>query len=138
MSNEARVPKSPEPELLNSEDETNLLKWIQYFKHLSPRIKVIEPSEVIFSECLNSIRSTVINILEIQENEKLIDWPKENECAFIVFIDTSKPGQKERFAYEDAIVFCFGNTSFGTRYHFAWDGDAEENNWQQLILYITH
>ncbi len=69
-------PLSPAPttEVIVSNDEENLKGWIEYFKNLSTRIRVIVPSEKPnFTVFLKALEIEYRRMLDLEDHYELLD-----------------------------------------------------------------
>lgn len=117
----SEVPKNiPEPETIEQTNQKFLNDWVNYFKNLSPRIKIIFPKDKEFDFEKIKIKTALLKELEEGEQEKII-WPK-NEIAFLLAIDSNILEEKPSFLVKDVHLFYFGNLAFSLD-HF--DADCE-------------
>lgn len=122
------VPPAPPTETVMDEGLKRLSEWIKYFEGLSDKIKVLKPNDEDFNLELSSLRKATIKLKDLDEGygHVLYGWPKPEEVAFVVKIDSSYPNNLTYLKEDDARIFCFGNIAFGPSY-FEWDGDGEDD-----------
>ncbi len=124
---EPRVPRPPTERLaIPQEDLRRLTSWMNFFRNLSPRLKVVPASEEGFENLLSALEQEVRVRRLIEPEYQLVGWPKSDNVAFVVTIDSHPPGSPfEDCKIEDKHIFCFDNVAFGANY-FEWDGDSDE------------
>jgi hypothetical protein len=118
MSENTVIPEAPKIEQISPADQTNLRKWIEYFKHLSPRTKVYSHlnKEDMYAMFRDLHKYTLDYIKKKYESEKLPDWPDEKTVMIIVIWDSSLPGQPKEFLAKNTRIFCLGDFAFGPEY----------------------
>jgi hypothetical protein len=119
------IPESPKPEVVEDKSEERVKGWVDYFKRLSPRLKVIEPTDEEFQWVMDSSLLFAKDRIDRGREEYIADWPKPEEVLFVVVTDSSLVGHEPKFMTEDVRIFCV-NRAFGPDY-FYWDGDGEED-----------
>jgi len=112
------IPKLPDPFVVTPELEEKLKSWIEYFKNLSPRVKVLLPSDQKFDWVEFKKMAKRLARIEEENFDKAIlwDWPKKEQVAFCVFYDRALPNHEKEFLFDDAYVFCYRDFAFGFKY----------------------
>ncbi|MDE2030821.1 MAG: hypothetical protein KGI58_00975 [Patescibacteria group bacterium] len=107
------IPDVPDPLVLSEELEQKLVGWKMYFRNMSFRIKVIDPSDEGFDlkEYENKCKLN-LGYSDDVDDIKLIDWPSEKQIAFIVIYNSAFPGQTPQFLVKDATIFCYYDFAF--------------------------
>ena len=119
------VPKPPRPSPIKQRDQEYLDGWEEYYKTLSPRIRIIKVTQ----KYLDSLKEQVLEEDKyIDIDMTLVDWPTADEVAFLIEWDSAYPGKYPILLLENTYLFCFGRKprAFGVTY-FEWDGDMEDD-----------
>lgn len=128
------IPKVPQVQNLDGKDYEKLQSWIEYFNNLSKRVTVVTKEEdgsvIALERMLEVARDIAEKDLDFTHlGETLAYWPKTDQVAFVLNLDTSYPHTQElggNHAPEEMRIFCFGDMAFKPDY-FEWDGDGEED-----------
>lgn len=125
------IPELPEPFVVTEELQQKLEKWVEYFKNISPRIKMWRPSDENFTlEKFEVLTKEIIeSCYDIDHIDQITlkEWPKKENIAFIVGYDSSLPGHSKRFLPKDVRIFCYGDFAFGLGY-FERDSDSSDDD----------
>ena len=131
------IPEPPEKRVIESDDLLKLEKWIEHFRNLSPRIFIETPKDPGFSSTIEQSRRLANKHLPDSTIYTITDWPDIDDIAFIVAIDSSKPGHGTRVALaEDAYIFCFNDHAFGITYHNSESGPEEGDHSYDYSLHF--
>jgi len=114
-----QIPKPPKTRVITDEDRKRFGQWVRYFRNLSSRTRIVTPTDVNFE---NNILFAKEKATDFISNQKILcriaDWPVTKDIAFIVAINSAKPGRRiPDYKVTDAYIFCFNNLSFGIAYH---------------------
>lgn len=107
------IPPLPKGFVLTDELEKDLRAWIAVLLAISPRIKIksvfdsdFDPD--IYQDFFKREFGWSDDITEIE----ILNWPKRDEIAFVLMIDSSLPGKKPGFPVEYGCIFCYGDFAF--------------------------
>lgn len=135
----SEIPKNiPELEAIEQTNQKFLDGWVNYFKNLSPRIKIIFPEDEEFDFENIKVKTALFKGLGDDEPEKII-WPK-NELAFLLLINSNILEGKVSFLIKDIYLFYFGDLAFSLD-HFEADfeiidsGSDSEDEYNYLGTY---
>ncbi len=124
------IPEPPQPFVLGEKAKENLKKWINFFNNLSSRIWCRDSFSEEILVMLESKAKSISNI----DNGKIIDWPKQKDIAFFIYLNSSPKNDAESLLNtEEIFVFCFNDRAFGLDY-FEWDGDEYNQNCNTFSL----
>ena len=104
--------------------QKNLAVWINFFKNLSPRIKLVLPEDKGFTpDIWEELAKKEKESGEELDKILLKGWPKHNDIAFLVSCNSAVSLEaKPHFLLKDSFLFCYGNFAFGlTYFEFAND-----------------
>jgi len=118
---EQQIPEPPEKRTINSEDYQRLERWIRYFRNLSSKVRIFLPKGDNFKKVLISARKVADENLPDSTLYHISDWPKDEDIAFLVTIDSANPGNPTEYRGYNTYIFCFGY-AFGITYH---QGDSD-------------
>ena len=115
------VPQNiPELETIEQTNQKFLDAWVNYFKNLSPRIRIIFPKDEKFN--FEKIKSSAALLKDLKNKDKdKMFWP-ENELAFMLCLDSNILTDKSVYLVKDTYLFYFDDLAFGLD-HF--DADYE-------------
>lgn len=119
------VPSPPVPEIIEEKFQKNLDEWINFFRKLSPRIKVYTRNGAGFNDVYDSLEERVRKICRL-EDENTISFPEERRVAFFLQYNSSLIAELPKFDDNNFYVFCFYDYAFSLSC-FEWDGDGEED-----------
>lgn len=123
--NKDSIPKAPNIHSVESKVTERLNDWKNYFEALSPRIKILEQDDGKFKEKLDLCREKSRELLNLDDKDRIIDWPKHEEVAFIIIFDSNVTGgDKPCYLSRNCFVFTINDRAFGLGY-FSWNGDGE-------------
>lgn len=124
------VPPAPPAQIIvEEEDLAQLDVWVNFFQKLSLRVRLIRPGESEFNGFLERAEGKLREKRVIEPSSQLVGWPREEQVAFALLINSARPGAAAPvYADDDIYFFCFGDLAFSPNY-FGWDGDAENDNW---------
>lgn len=114
MKNEI-IPKLPKPFVLDSIANAKLESWITLLKNVSPRILIIDHTNEAFNQKVEEVLKGFKNYFDAVTNEeeiKILNWPDENESAFILVIDSSLNSSIKRYSVSDTLIFCLKDFVF--------------------------
>lgn len=121
------VPDSPPVQIVVPQDDLKRLdEWLNFFKRLSPRVRLIRPGESDFEGLLGRAERKLREQKDIEPKFKIIGWPQAEEIAFVLLINSSLQPAEQLWEIRGTYLFCFGDRAFSPD-HFEWDGDAEED-----------
>jgi hypothetical protein len=108
------IPEPPISEHIPDKVKKQLEFWIQYFKNLSPRVYIYQPT----NRDLQILYDRVYEKLKDSTEKPVRDWPKHSAVAFIVAVDLSPvyDPAHPRIELENTYVFCFNDYAFGCDY----------------------
>lgn len=135
MKKKPIVPLYPKTVVIDQEVQKNFDGWLSYIKNLSPRIKVLLPSDKefvleTFERCAKIAALRDDDTEENIEKSILHGWPEFSSVAFLVTLDSSLPGHRKVFAVENTFLFCFGDIAFGLDYFHIISWEEEEDEWE--------
>ncbi len=108
-NDESLVPEPPALETIAQKDEANRLRWVDYLKNLSPRIRVYRD---VNQGLLDLYKEKVIEQLGRKESIVLDGWPLSTNVAFMLLWN-SVPGEVHAdFPLENIYLFCYGKKAF--------------------------
>ena len=110
MKKENPVPDTPRPQSISTIAEERLAKWIDYFKNLSPRIRMILPAEETFFTVQKLKTMATAMAQKDLNSEQLQSWPMTENIAFAIAYDSSHPGCPAKFEPKDIYIFCLKGT----------------------------
>ncbi len=121
------VPQPPPENLaISQEDLQRLNSWLEFFRQLSPRVKVIQALETELEILLEALEKEAREENHITEDSELVGWPKARNVAFVIMMNSAPPGSEiEEWKTDNKYIFCFDNVAFGAGY-FEWDGDPDD------------
>ncbi len=118
MTKKSIIPSLPAPFVITAQIQKRYDDWIDYFKSMSPRIKIRNPNDEEFD-----LRKVEILAKQFArhdydvEDVLLLDWPEKKNIAFILCYDSALPAAtKQEFLDENIHVFCFGDIAFRINY----------------------
>lgn len=126
------IPDPLEPFSITEELQNKLNQWIDYFRNLSPRIRLIFPIDKDFDLEEWEQKAKIFTEVTDELNDiVLFDWPRKTQVAFLLGYNSALPGHEDQYLVENGHVFCFGNVAFslshfgrdeedfGKRYHYS-------------------
>ncbi|MCF7865185.1 MAG: hypothetical protein K9M11_01630 [Candidatus Pacebacteria bacterium] len=124
------VPEPPSVQIvIPSVDLKKMERWIAFFNGLSERVYLIRPRDDAFGQFYRNAAEKLRVEKMLEDDYKILDWPKPEEIAFVVMINIAPPGSMfSDFNIGNSYFFCFGKRAFSVT-HFVWDGDAEQCDW---------
>ena len=128
------IPELPEPFVISEEIQMKLEAWVEYFKNLSPRVRIKRPSDDNFD--LKGFEVIAKDLTESSDDFtkiKLHDWPKLEQVAFVVSYDSSLPGHIKEFLGKNIYIFCYGDFAFSLK-HFECVEEIERYDIYQFDL----
>lgn len=133
MKNELEIiPKPPEQVVLDEIAEKRLEEWVDYFKKLHPRIRVVRVSDDDFDKRFEQAYKIVQYLVNGVTDElipvdpyEIIGWPNKSKVAFLLSYDRSFPGHEPKYDDRSTYVFCYHNHAFGLNY-FHSDSSLDE------------
>lgn len=113
------IPKNiPELETIGQTNQKFLDAWVNYFKNLSPRIKIIFPGDKNFNFEDIKTKTAALKNLDPEDKGKII-WPDE-KLAFMLIFDANVLGDKPEYFVRNTYLFYFGDIAFSL-HHFEVD-----------------
>lgn len=125
------IPELPSSFVVSEELQMKLEAWIEYFKNLSPRIRIKRPSDNDFN--LKTFELMAKDLTEISDDFteiKLHGWPELEQVAFVVDYDSSLPGHPKKFSKKDRFIFCYGDVAFGLGYFERSDDEEYQDDYR--------
>ncbi len=124
MNPELSVPEAPKAQVVIPDTVIQKLdEWCSFFQKMSPRIRTVDFGDDRF-ETWHTIALTNLK-KNMGGGYSAPSFPKLNEIAFFVAINSAMDDITEDLDIKDAWIFVFGDLALQI-HHFEWDGmDAE-------------
>ena len=108
----------PELETIEQTNQKFQDAWVNYFKNLSPRIKIMFPGDEKFD--FEKIKLNVAKLKRMDEEDidKII-WPEE-KISFLLSFNSSILEEENNYLIMDTFLFYFGDIAFSLG-HFEID-----------------
>jgi hypothetical protein len=128
---ESLVPEPPASETVKQKDEANRLRWVEYLRDLSPRIKIYRD---VNQALLDLYKKKVLEF--IGSDSIILDgWPEHKDVAFMLLWN-SVPGEVHAdFPLENIYLFCYGKKAFGIADFEYDDREGMDSNLYSLRLF---